>query len=197
MRVGKILKSVERFVVHRILHIDDTPHRLALGLALGIFVAWTPTIGVQMVLVVLLATAFKANTRVGIPLVWISNPLTLALIYYPNYLLGRWLLGFFNIGSEADYDYGQLKARLIELLGDGSFLRHFFEAGFWHNLGQLLLSIGLDLWVGSVIIGLFLGIICYMGSYRFVLWYRTHTPQGRLHVLRMLKRRKRRKVDSR
>ena len=51
--IRKIIRQIEHFIVYRILHADDTPHRLALGIALGVFVAWTPTVGLQMVLVLL------------------------------------------------------------------------------------------------------------------------------------------------
>jgi len=181
--VKKIIKQMETFIVRRILHIDDTPHRLALGLALGIFVAWTPTIGVQMVLVVILATMCRANKLVGIPMVWISNPFTLPLVYYPNYLLGRYLLGLFDAQTTTNYSFRQLE-NLLTKFNDMS----FYEIAFWDKLGRLLLDIGLDLWLGSIIVGLFLGIIVYIVSYKFILWYRTHTPRGRLHVLRMLRK---------
>jgi len=69
-------------------------------------------------------------------------------------------------------------------------LRHFFDVELWRDLGQLLWNVGTDLWVGSVIIGLFLAIATYIASYKFIVWYRTHTPRGRLHVLRMLRKRK-------
>jgi uncharacterized protein (DUF2062 family) len=183
--VKKTIKQVETFIVRRILHIDDTPHRLALGIALGIFVAWTPTIGVQMVLVVLLATMCRANKLVGIPMVWISNPFTLPLVYYPNYLIGRYLLGLFNAQTTTNYSFRQLE-NLLAKFHDMS----FYEMAFWDELGRLLLDIGKDLWLGSIIIGLFSGIIVYIFSYRFIIWYRTHTPRGRLHVLRMLRKKR-------
>ncbi|HKI70697.1 MAG TPA: DUF2062 domain-containing protein, partial [Verrucomicrobiae bacterium] len=85
-------RRIERFFVYRVLHVDDTPHRIALGVAVGIFVAWTPTVGFQMILTIILATLLRANKLVGIPFVWISNPFTLGVIYYPNYLLGKFIL---------------------------------------------------------------------------------------------------------
>jgi len=179
------IKQIETFIVQRILHIDDTPHRLALGLAVGIFIAWTPTIGFQMVLVVLLATLCKANKVVGIPLVWISNPFTLPLVYYPNYLVGRYLLGLFNAQTTTNYESQQIRDLMSNLHN-----MRFYEMPFWNELGRLLLDIGMDLWLGCVVVGLFLGLIVYIVSYKFIVWYRTHTPRGRLHVLRMLHKRR-------
>ena len=53
-RLRMALWQTERFIKYRVLHVDDTPHRIALGVALGFFVTWTPTIGVQIVLILLL-----------------------------------------------------------------------------------------------------------------------------------------------
>ena len=188
--IRRTARQIERFVIYRVLHVDDTPHRLALGIALGIFIAWTPTIGFQMVLVLLLAPILRANGRVGIPLVWISNPLTLALIYYPNYLLGRYMLGVFVERPSLGFNYQQLREILGTVHGVGYMLRHFFEIDFWRNLGELLLNMGFDLWVGSVVMGFIFGGISYIASHRFIIWYRTHNPIGRLHFQRMLRRKK-------
>jgi len=82
-----------RLLIRNVLHADDPPHQLALGVAIGLFVAFTPTIGFQSALVIVLAWMFGANKLVGLPLVWISNPATFIPIYYPCYRLGRWVLG--------------------------------------------------------------------------------------------------------
>ncbi|MCK5272689.1 MAG: DUF2062 domain-containing protein [Sedimentisphaerales bacterium] len=171
--IRKTARRVERFVVYRILHVDDTPHRLALGLALGIFVAWTPTIGLQMVLVLLLAPFIRANGRVGVPMVWVSNPLTAALIYYPNYLIGRFLLGVFIERPTPVYSFERIQDRLEEVRQLG----HFFSVEFWQKIGQLILNVGVvDLIVGSIVAGLVFALVMYIVSYKFIVWYRTHNP---------------------
>ncbi len=194
--IRKTIKSIEHFVVHRILHIDDTPHRLALGIALGVFLAWTPTIGFQMALVLLLAPIIRANGRVGLPVVWISNPLTFAIIYYPNYLLGRLFLQGFGLNVSSDCTQEQLVDLLAKLKGFSNILQNFTEVAFWNELGQVLLHLGVELWVGSILAGIVLGGISYIISYRFINWYRTHTPRGRLYVLKML-RKKRQQLHDR
>ena len=180
----KSIVKVRRFVIYRLLHIDDTPHRLALGIALGLFVAWTPMMGLQMVLVFLLAPVLRANIAVGLPVVWISNPLTFAPLFLANYWLGQKVLALFT--QQPFLDHGQL----LELLTGFSSLGHLFSnignIEFWHRLLDLLWTVGLDLWVGSVLFGLVSGVLGYFASYRLIIWYRTHTPRGRLHVLKML-----------
>jgi len=68
--------------VDRVLQVHDTPHRIGLGVATGIFVAWTPTVGFQMALTVALAWLVGANKVVGVPFVWISCPPTYFATYY-------------------------------------------------------------------------------------------------------------------
>jgi len=186
----KTIRNIERFITHRILHADDTPHRLAMGIALGFFVAWTPTIGFQMIIVLLLATAFKANRAAGIPIVWISNPFTLVPILSLNYAVGKFLLGIF--GERPEISIQQFSAPLEKIKGLlGYILQHFHEATFWHDMYGMFIKVinySLDLWIGSLLIGFFLGLLSYIVSYKFIVWYRTHTPRGRLHVLRMLRR---------
>ena len=85
-------KKFKTFLIERVLGVHDTPHRIALGVAVGMFAAWMPLIGCQLILTLLLATILRANKVVGLPFVFISNPFT-AWLYIPNYLLGHWLLG--------------------------------------------------------------------------------------------------------
>ena len=87
--------SVNRFkgyfykkFVQPIFTINDTPHSIALGVALGVFVALTPTMGAQMLIILVVGTLIKANRIIGVLLVWISNPVTIIPMYYGYYWLG-------------------------------------------------------------------------------------------------------------
>ena len=173
-RIRIYIRLVERFVIYRILHADDTPHRLALGIALGIFLAWTPTIGFQMILVLLLAPTFRVNPLVGIPFVWVSNPLTMVPIYFANYWVGNKLLNIF--AGHPALTYTEVTQRLGSFGSISHFLSNFYTADFWHKVITLLAEFGLDLWVGSLIVGLAVALLTYIVSYRFIVWYRTHKP---------------------
>lgn len=81
-------KRTKHFCIHNILHADDPPHTLALGIAVGMFVALLPLIGIQMGLALVVAWLVKANKAVAVALVWISNPITMVPLYYPGYWLG-------------------------------------------------------------------------------------------------------------
>ncbi len=57
----------------------------------GLFCALLP-IPFQMVVAVCGARLFLCNLPLSVGLVWLTNPLTMPLIFYGNYRLGAWLL---------------------------------------------------------------------------------------------------------
>lgn len=152
MPVSKLRRGLKNVFMYRVLHVDDTPHRIALGVAVGMFVAWTPTIGFQMVLTVLLATLLGANKLVGVPCAWISNPLTLVPIYYPNYRVGRWLLGHKDVTPTF------LDNIHVPIQTDGWLRYWIYQVQIWWSRTW---EVFLPLWLGSVVVGLVLGGAAY------------------------------------
>lgn len=157
-----IARNIRKFLKYRVLHIDDTPHRIALGLAIGIFVTWTPTLGFQMALTVMLAALCRANKLVGIPFVWISNPLTAVPLYGLNYLIGAWVLP----GNYSWNEFSVAIDKAIKLNGGW-----FDKAVAWWGA---TLQVFWPLWVGSILVGLVLGLASYFVTRRAVEIYREH-----------------------
>jgi len=151
-----IVRKLKAFFIYRVLHVDDTPHRIALGVGIGIFITWTPTVGFQMLIVLALSWLLGANKLVGVPFVWISNPATLVPIFYPNYLLGKYVLG----SDCPDPDFGKAMAF------SGTWLETV--QNWWNATWQVFWP----LWVGSIIIGGALGLISYAVIYYAVVKYR-------------------------
>lgn len=157
-----LIERLKRFLVYRVMHVDDTPRRIAMGLAIGIFVTWTPTIGFQMVLVVALAWLFGANKFVGVPFVWISNPLTALPLYGLNFLVGAWLL-------PGQYSWADFRTAVIKAVAyRGSVLGRI---GAWW---RATVDFFLPLWLGSILVGVVLAAITYVLVYRAVVIYRRH-----------------------
>ena len=144
-----------RFVFHTVLHADDPPHKLALGIAIGVFVTFTPTIGLQMILVLIFAAIFRANKRVGLPIVWISNPATFVPIYYPCYWIGRVILGAENIPWWKNVTPP--------------------DPGWWATVvfyWDKTMAIAAPLWLGCLIVATVLAVPSYFFSYFGVRAYR-------------------------
>lgn len=78
----------------RFIRIRGAPEEIAEGMALGIFIGMTPTMGAQIVIAVFFAALLKKNKLAAALGVFITNPVTAPLIYGLQYELGRFLLGW-------------------------------------------------------------------------------------------------------
>ena len=175
-----MLERTRRFIRYRILHADDTPDRIALGVALGMLVAWTPLIGFHIMLALVITTIFKANKFLAVACVWISNPFTIIPVYYPNYLLGRFVLSL--IHSRPKLSPEQMADLFQNFISISSLILNIATVKFWQQLADFLLRIGLELFIGGFIIGGFLAIISYFATYHFIIWYRLKHPHKRLRL---------------
>ena len=93
----KLLRPVINFIKYRVLHVDDSPHRIALGVSIGLFAAYLPPLGIHILAALILSFLLRANKFVAVTFVWLSNPFTFVFIYYPNYLMGRVAMAWLNI----------------------------------------------------------------------------------------------------
>jgi len=62
------------------------------ALALGVFCAFVP-VPFQMLLAAIGAVLFRVNILISVPMVWLSNPITIPPIFYFCYLTGAFLMG--------------------------------------------------------------------------------------------------------
>lgn len=72
------------------MNIDETT--LARGIAVGLFIGMTPTVGIQTGMMLVAAFAFRANFFAAFVVSNVSNPLTMAPLYYGWNQLGHWLI---------------------------------------------------------------------------------------------------------
>jgi hypothetical protein len=124
-------------VMHWLVGLRGSPEAIARGLAIGLFVAFTPTIGVQLILAAALATLLGASRAAALVPVWITNPVTIPPIYGFTYMVGSWFFPGPPANRMAEVLSG-LGARLrkLEILGhhrsgaggDGAGARHFHPA---------------------------------------------------------------------
>lgn len=80
--------------IQPMLSVQTSLHSVSLGVSLGLFVGLTPTVGIQMLVVIVIGTLIKANRIVAVAWVWISNPVTMIPMYYGYYWLGTQVLGW-------------------------------------------------------------------------------------------------------
>lgn len=81
---------------------------------IGLFCAFLP-IPAQMLPAAVLVVLFRCNLPVAVVLVWISNPLTIAPIFYFTYRLGAWLLDMRVEAASIDLSLSWLWANLARI----------------------------------------------------------------------------------
>ena len=140
----RLFRLVYDKLVRPIFGINDSPHSVALGVAVGLFVAFTPTVGVQIPIAFGIGTLLKANRIVAVALTWISNVVTMLPFYYLYYVVGLFVLGRDGLS------YSELTRRFGE--GGGS---------PWEIGKVVLRDLGLPLWIGSLIIAVAVAVPSY------------------------------------
>ncbi|MHC4777136.1 MAG: DUF2062 domain-containing protein [Planctomycetota bacterium] len=164
-------------LIHRILipfvTLKGSSRSIALGTSIGVFVAFSPTIGLQMIFGAFLATLLGASRPAAMVPAWITNPVTITPIFGFTYWLGSFI---WPGPSVAD-----VRIQLARVAAN--------EAGIpWYALHRYFLEflkVGLDVFVAMTIGGIIVGGVCAALTYPLMV--------GVVHGYR-LARRKRRQV---
>jgi len=148
-----LLQGVYKYFYKRLIRpiftIRSSPHSIALGMAFGLFVALTPTVGFQMLIVVVIGTLIKANRIIAVVVVWISNPITFIPMYYGYYYLGGLIVGVDL------WTFDNFSMKFNEFLSTGE------SQGYGSMVKEFGSEIFTPLWVGSLIIALAAAIPAY------------------------------------
>jgi uncharacterized protein (DUF2062 family) len=86
----------------------------SVGVAVGVFCAFIP-MPFQMLLASLGAVLFRSNILVAVPVVWISNPITMPPMFYFCYLVGSLILDSNIGGFEFEPSFNWLFTGLLEV----------------------------------------------------------------------------------
>ena len=180
----RAFRTWQRRVFRYMLSMRGSPEAIALGAAIGIFVAFTPTVGFQMLIAAALATVFRANRLAAIVPVWITNPATIPFIFLFVYRVGT-LVWWDGPPPEVVREY------LMSLVVRLSMLEFY---AFWEQFLELF-RIGKDVLIPMFLGGAIVGAIFGLASYPFTLRFfqRFHNFREK----RKARRRKRRAKLSR
>jgi len=152
-------------LLRKLLHIEDTPERTALAFSIGIFLGFSPFLGLHTFSGLAIAFSFKLN-RVAILLgVWSNTPWWLV----PYYTLATWL------------GMGVVRFRIDWVTLEGIFQmgkeKGFLTSEFWMQIASqwgLLASF----LTGSLILALLFSLIAYPVSLRGIRFYRSQKSKG-------------------
>lgn len=76
-----------------LLRVEDTPHRVALAFAIGVWIAFSPLLGIHTAMALGIAFLFRLSRVAMLFGAYLNNPWTLAPIYMAGTALGCWMLG--------------------------------------------------------------------------------------------------------
>ena len=83
-----------RATFRRLLALDDPPERTALAFSIGVFIAFSPFLGLHTIMATLVAFLFRFNKIAVYAGTFINNPfLTLVPIIIASYAVGALILG--------------------------------------------------------------------------------------------------------
>ena len=140
--------SSPRALVRHILCLDDSHHSIAMGTTVGMFIGMTPTVGIQMVIVIFVALLtkrfFEFNRVAALVTVYISNPVTMIPIYYLDYKVGTIFFG----GDVTQDEFAKI-------------LQYESFQEWWTTIVDLFVGIGVPLIVGSLVVASICSAITY------------------------------------
>ncbi len=140
--------------LNRVKNFSGDPHFVAKGMAIGVFVAATPSMPFQTAIAIVLALILRSSKAAAAIGVWLSNPITFPFFYLASYKVGALLFGI-----SAAYNAGDEPVNILKLGAD----------------------ITIAAVTGGIIIGLCLAIVTYFITRKIYTKIRscgkmTHTP---------------------
>ena len=140
--------------IHRLIHLNESPYRIAMGCACGIFCSALPIFG-QTFIGMIAALVLRASVIASLPWTWISNPLTTLPMWYGGYRLGIWIMP----GKQKPLSYTEIQA-LMQNFDQMDWTQglSLLSTEFWEALQPL--------WLGTVVMGLGMAVTSFIIIYK-------------------------------
>lgn len=147
----------------RLLHLKDPPQRTAAAFGIGVFIAFSPFLGLHTPIAIVVAFAFGLNRVAVLTGAWI-NFWALPPCYAFGTLIGALLLGVDARSLDA-IDWNQADSSVWSAMGS-------LFAGDWRQVldafGSTLVTLFWPIMLGNTILGLVAGAVAYTLSRRFL-----------------------------
>lgn len=144
-----------RSTIRRLLAIDDPPERTALAFSIGVFIAFSPFLGLHTIAATALAFAFRFNKIAIYAGTFVNNPfLTLVPIILASYAVGAIIMGR-PLG---------LPPESMELLRSP----HLLTGEWWSKLFSSSGNVLLPFFIGGMVLSVVCSIIAYPLTLRFL-----------------------------
>jgi uncharacterized protein len=149
------------YLGHRVRRLPDTPHRISLGVACGVFASFTPLFGLHFVLAAAIARLVRGNILASLIGTAFGNPLTFPFIASISLKTGRWIVGHGPSGN----NFEVLTRTFQQFFGGlwDSFLSFFgYGDAQWEKLTIFLRQVFWPYLVGGILPGLLTALVCYL-----------------------------------
>ncbi|MEW2918125.1 DUF2062 domain-containing protein [Ruegeria sp. ANG10] len=166
------------YVKHRIRRLPDSPERIARGVGVGVFTAFTPFYGLHFFIAALLSRIFNGNLLASLSGTFFGNPLTYVPIGVVCLQTGHFLLG-------DDFQEEETHGLMDSFFKALSDLKNNFLAMFtgrdadWRGLSVFYDEVFFPYLIGGIFPGLIAGYICYYLSLPVV---RTYQQRRRARI---------------
>jgi uncharacterized protein len=124
--------------------LQGDPRKIAMGMAIGVFIGVTPTIPFHTVLAIGFIFLFRQNLPAALLGNWITNPITIPFFYFSEYEIGKYVLGW----------------------GSSEIILHTLNV---HELLKLGWEIFVPLQLGGLILAPFFAVPAYFITHRTIL----------------------------
>jgi uncharacterized protein (DUF2062 family) len=141
--------------IREVVKLNDPPHKLALAFAIGVFVAFSPWIGLHIISCLFFAWIFRVSKFVVLTATFVNNPWTMVPIYAFNLWFGVYITG------------GSIAVPAI----------NWSEIGF-RELFTVLKPFLRPFIIGSLVVGTAVGVISYLLFFWAVRKYRRGEQGG-------------------
>ena len=152
-------------LLKKLLQIEDTPERTALAFSIGIFLGFSPFLGLHTLTGLAVAFLFRLNRVAILVGVWTNTPWWLVPYYTFATWLGMWVVRF-------RIDWATLE-RIFQLGKEKGFL----TSEFWMRIASQW-ELFVSFLTGSLILALLFSLIAYPLSLRGIRFYRSYQDAG-------------------
>lgn len=148
------------YLGHRVRRLPDTPHRIALGFACGVFASFTPLFGLHFILAAAFAKLVRGNVLAALLGTLVGNPLTFPVIAAASLWLGRQIVGFGATGR----NFGRVTdafGEAVEALWESTLALFGSGESEWGRIVPFLRDVFWPYLVGGILPGLAAAVLSY------------------------------------
>lgn len=146
-----------RYMKLRLVRLSASPYSVAAGVAVGVAVAWTPFLGIHIIIAMAIGFVLRANLVAAALGTTFANPLTFPIIWASTWELGHIILGRGDRGVSSHVDFVQLFSHM--------------------NFLQLWRPVLEPMTVGAVIPAAVSAAVAYVGVYGIISSFRAKKHQ--------------------